>query len=218
MLPPWAAGAAAALFVAGAAAFGESLVPPEAPQWPSLAYASAAWPWAAAVLHGLGVVSSIGIGLFVLHILDRVTVSWTRRAWIAVAAVVALFAVLVAAKVGGVGSAIAAGSIAGLIAAAVVYCVLRFDARTIPGYVIAAALVTTAEEAALERHRGRLDRLRDRRSGDAGAGLRGDALHRQADASARARTGTRGFDGVELSGRGPAAVRATPPEDVPGWL
>ena len=40
--------------------------------------------------------------------------------------------------------------IAGLIAAAVVYCVLRFDARTIPGYVIAAALVTIVEEAALD--------------------------------------------------------------------
>jgi len=37
-----------------------------------------------------------------------------------------------------------------LIAAAVVYGVLRFDARTVPGYVVAAALVGAAEDAALD--------------------------------------------------------------------
>jgi hypothetical protein len=106
---------------------------------------------AAAALHGLGVLSSIGVALFVLHILDRVTASWTRRAWLAVAVVVALIAGVVAAKGGSeLGSMIAGGLVAGAIAAAVVYAVLRFDARTIPGYVVAATLVSAAEEAALD--------------------------------------------------------------------
>src|SRR6185436_16839075 len=50
------------------------------PLWASLPFEAAAWPWAAAALHGIGVLSSIGVGLFLLHILDRVTASWTRRA------------------------------------------------------------------------------------------------------------------------------------------
>ncbi len=45
---------------------------------------------------------------------------------------------------------LAEGLVAGLIAAAIVYCVLRFDARTVPGYVVAMALLGAAEDAALE--------------------------------------------------------------------
>jgi hypothetical protein len=45
---------------------------------------------------------------------------------------------------------IAGGLVAGAIAAAVVYGVLRFDARTVPGYVVAATLVSAAEDAALD--------------------------------------------------------------------
>ena len=48
------------------------------------------------------------------------------------------------------GTAVAAGLAAGVVAAAAVYCVLRFDARTVPGYVVAAALVGAAEDAAVE--------------------------------------------------------------------
>jgi hypothetical protein len=150
-LPAWAGGAAAALAVAGAGALAERLVPPDAPLWPSLPFEAAAWPWAAAALHGIGVLSSIGVALFVLFILDRVTASWTRRAWLAVAVVAALVAGLVAAKGSReLGSVIAGGLIAGAIAAAVVYGVLRFDARTVPGYVVAAALLSGAEDAALD--------------------------------------------------------------------
>jgi hypothetical protein len=150
-LPPWAGGAAAALAVAGAGAFAERLVPPEAPLWPSLSFEAARWPWAAAALHGVGVVSSIGVALFVLHILDRVTASWTRRAWLAVAVVVALIAGVVAAKGSSeLGSVIAGGLVAGAIAAAIVFGVLRFDARTIPGYIVAATVVSAAEDAALD--------------------------------------------------------------------
>ena len=132
-LPPWAAGVAAALFVAGAGALAGRLVPPEAPLWPSLALESAAFPWAAAALEGLAVVSSIGVGLFLLHILDRVTAAWTRRSWFALAIVVALITGIIAAKAGEAGAALAEGIGAGLFAAAVVYFVLRFDARTVPG-------------------------------------------------------------------------------------
>jgi len=149
-LPPWAAGAAAALFVAGAAALAGGWVPPRAPLWPSLASESAAWPWAAAALEGLGIVSSIGIGLFVLHLLDRMTAAWTRRSWLAVAVVVALIAGLVTVRANEVAGAVAGALVAGLVAATVVYCVLRFDARTVPGYVVAAALIGAAENAALK--------------------------------------------------------------------
>jgi hypothetical protein len=45
---------------------------------------------------------------------------------------------------------IAGGLVAGAIAAAVVYGVLRFDARTIPGYVVAATIISAAEDAALD--------------------------------------------------------------------
>ena len=148
-LPPWAAGAAAALFVAGAAALTGSLTPSEAPLWPSFPFESAAFPWAAAALDGLSTISSIGVGIFVLHILDRVTAAWTRRSWLAVVAIVVLFTVLVAVKGGEPGSAVAAGIVAGLLAAAIVYSVLRFDARTVPGYMVVASLANAAHNAAL---------------------------------------------------------------------
>jgi hypothetical protein len=97
------------------------------------------------------VLSSIGVGLFLLHILDRVTASWTRRAWLAVAVVALLIAGLVAVKGSReLGTVLAGGLIAGAIAAAIVYGVLRFDARTVPGYVVTAALIAAAEDAALD--------------------------------------------------------------------
>ncbi|MEO8306204.1 MAG: type II CAAX endopeptidase family protein [Betaproteobacteria bacterium] len=149
-LPPWASGGAAALFVAGVAAVAEHLVPPEAPLWPSLDFESAALPWVAAALHGLRIFSSIGLGLFLLHILDRMTASWTRRAWLAVAAGAVVIAALAAVRAGDQGTAVAAGLMAGVAAALAVYCVLRFDARTVPGYVVAAALAGAAEDAAVK--------------------------------------------------------------------
>jgi hypothetical protein len=84
-------------------------------------------------------------------LLDRVTASWTRRAWLAIAVVVALIAGIVAAKGStGLDSVVAGGLVAGAIAGAVVYGVLRFDARTVPGYVVAATLISAAEDAALD--------------------------------------------------------------------
>ena len=150
VLPTWAAGAAAAFVVAGVGALAGRLVPPDAPLWPSLARQSAAIPWLAAAVEGLGVVSSIGIGLFVLHVLDRVTGAWTRRSWLAVAVIVALITTLVAARAGEAGGAVVGGAIAGFAAAAMLFSVLRFDPRTVPGYVVVSALVVAAENAALE--------------------------------------------------------------------
>ena len=87
----------------------------------------------------------------VLHLLDRVTASWTRRAWLAIAVVVALIAGIVAARGStGLDSVVAGGLVAGAIAGAVVYGVLRFDARTVPGYVVAATIIAAAEDAALD--------------------------------------------------------------------
>ena len=148
-LPPWAVGVAAALFVAGAGAWAGSFVEPDDPLWPSSGFEAAAWPWAAAALQGLSAVSAIGIGLFVLHLLHRVTAAWTRRSWFAGAVVVTLFTGLVALKAGAVGAALAEGVAAGLVAAAIVYYVLRFDARTVPGYLVTAALIDAAESAAI---------------------------------------------------------------------
>jgi len=80
-----------------------------------------------------------------------VTASWTRRAWLAVVAVVALVAGIAAARGSTeLESVIAGGLVAGAIAAAIVYAVLRFDARTIPGYVVAATIVSAGEDAALD--------------------------------------------------------------------
>ena len=149
-LPPWAAGVAAALFVAGAGAAAGRLVPAEAPLWPSVALESATFPWAAAALEGLAIVPSIGVGLFLLHILDRITAAWTRRSGFAVAIVVVLITGIIAVKAGEVGAALAEGIAAGLFAAAVVYYVLRFDARTVPAYLVTAGLTDAAEDAALQ--------------------------------------------------------------------
>ena len=148
-LPPWTAGACAALFVAGAGALAGSAVTPEAPQWPSLAFESTALPWVAAALAGLATVASISVGLFLLYILDRVTAAWTRRGWLAAGFVFALIAGLVAVKAGDAGAALAEGIASGLVAAAVIYFVLRFDPRTVPGYVVASTLIDAADNAAL---------------------------------------------------------------------
>jgi hypothetical protein len=148
-LPPWVAGTAAALFVAGASAFAGQLMPAEAPLWPALTLESAASPSLAAALEGIGVVSSIGAGLFLLYLLERVTASWTRRFWLAAVVVVAVIAGRAALKSGEPGAVIVIGLIAGLIAVTVLYCVLRFDARALPGYVVVSGLIGAAENAAL---------------------------------------------------------------------
>jgi hypothetical protein len=148
-LPAWAAGASAALFVAGVGALAGGAVTPETPQWPSLAFESTAVPWIAAALAGLATVGSIAVGLFLLYILDRVTASWTRRGWLAAGFAFAVIAGLVAVKGGDAGAALAEGIASGLVAAGVIYFVLRFDPRTVPGYVVAATLLDAAENAAL---------------------------------------------------------------------
>ncbi len=166
--------------VAGVGALAGRLVPPDAPLWPSLARQSAANPWLAAAVEGLGVVSSIGIGLFVLHVLDRVTGAWTRRSWLAVAVIVALITTLVAARAGEAGGAVVGGVIAGFAAAAMLFCVLRFDPRTVPGYVVVSALVVAAENAALEGTRAGWTGFVDSDGGERHRRYRGDAIHRPA--------------------------------------
>jgi hypothetical protein len=71
-------------------------------------------------------------GLFVLHMLERVTRPGRAGPGSRVVAVVALITGLVALKAGAVGAALAEGIAAGLVTTAVVYYVLRFDARTVP--------------------------------------------------------------------------------------
>jgi hypothetical protein len=145
-LPPWAVGVAGA-FCRRRRRAGRQLRRGGDSVLAAVRFESAASPWIAAALGGLSTVSSIGVGLFVLHMLERVTAAWTRRSWVAGAAVVALITGLVALKAGAVGAALAEGIAAGLVATAVVYYVLRFDARTVPGYLVAAALIDAAETA-----------------------------------------------------------------------
>ena len=61
-----------------------------------------------------------------------------------------MIAGIIAVKTGEAGDALAEGIGAGLFAAAVVYFVLRFDARTVPAYLVTAGLLDAAENAALQ--------------------------------------------------------------------
>ena len=80
-------------------------------------------------------------------------------------------------------AALAEGIASGLVAAAVIYFVLRFDPRTVPGYVVAATLIDAAENAALDRNDGGVDVVRGHGGGERGGRVRGDALFQPAAGS-----------------------------------
>ena len=204
---------AAALFVAGAGAVAGSLVSPDTPLWPSSAFESAAWPWAAAALSGLSALSAIGIGLFVLHMLDRVTAAWTRRSWLAGTVVVALITGLVAVKAGDAGAALAEGVAAGIVATGVVYYLLRFDARALPGYLVTAAPRSTQRRTPrVTGTRARMDGIRAARRGEHRRRRRGDALpHDARSRRGMTRAVTRAHGALRHYGIGCRGARDTAP-------
>ena len=147
--PPWLAASAAALFVAGLEAALSGLWPRDAPLWPPLQLASAWSPLVGAFIGGMGLVAIVGVGLFVLYLVARITDDWTRRQWMGVAIVVVLQC---ASALGQAGSnilgALAAGAIGGLATAAVLWLLLRFDATMVPAYAATGAILTIVLRAA----------------------------------------------------------------------
>jgi hypothetical protein len=136
-LPPWMAGVAALLLTAGAGAVVAALTPRAEPLWPGYGIEAAWFPPLAAALEGARVLTVSGVAIFALHWLARVTGDFTRRRWLTLAVLVLAFCGN--ALVGGddVQVALAAGATQGLLAAVVVYAVLRFDYRAVPAFLAA---------------------------------------------------------------------------------
>jgi hypothetical protein len=140
VLPPWLAAVAAALFVAGVEAALSSLGARDTPLWPSLQAASLWSPVAGGIITGFGVVTIAGIALFVVYLAANVTHDWTRRLWMGFAIVIVL---QVAAALGQAGpnilGAIVTGLIGGLVTAAILWLLLRFNPTIVPAYVATGA-------------------------------------------------------------------------------
>ena len=88
-------------------------------------------------------------------------------------------------KGGDSGVALAEGIASGLVAAAVIYFVLRFDPRTVPGYIVTAALIDAAENAALAGTSTAWTAFAFERGGERRRRIRGDALPEPAARSLR---------------------------------
>ncbi|MDQ6621372.1 MAG: hypothetical protein M3Z31_17055, partial [Pseudomonadota bacterium] len=146
--PPWLAGACAALMVAGFEASLSALAPRMAPIWPTYALAGQAVPLLGAVLSGASALSVIGVGLFVLAALDRVTQGWQKHLWLAGGVLV--LSLTATALVGSARpvAALISGAITGAAAVVIVYGVLRFDLRSVPAYIVTGMLLALAESAA----------------------------------------------------------------------
>ncbi len=146
-VPRWALAIAAALFVAGARSSLERLAPASVPLWPSYGVEALALPWLGAALAGAKLLSAIGVGLFLLYWLERLTAGWRRRAWLAS---LLLVVVAVAGALAGKQDstmAIVAGLGSGLVGVAVVYGLLRFDYGLLPTYMATGAALGFVENA-----------------------------------------------------------------------
>jgi hypothetical protein len=146
-LPPWQAGAAAALVIAGFAALLTAVAPQLAPRWPSLGIENSAVPAIAAALQGFGFLRQVVVAMFALFVLQRITAGWTRRVWLVVLLLIVLFAIP-ALGAREIGPALATGLTAALIATAFVLWVFRYDARALPAYAATATALDAATDAA----------------------------------------------------------------------
>jgi hypothetical protein len=146
-LAPWMGGVAAACFVAGIGAIAGRFVPSLSPRWPAFAVESQALPWLGAAIEGARLVAGIGTGLFVLHVLARLTSGWRRRGWIAGLAVILAFAAIAFFGVTDTAEAALAGAVAGAAVVATVYGFLRFDYLAVPAYVATGAVLEFAASA-----------------------------------------------------------------------
>lgn len=146
-LPAWAAGAAAALMSAGAGALFQYFVPQTTPRWPDASVAGAWWPPLAAALDGVQVLTMASTALFALACIAAVTRHYAERRWAAVCALVLVYCA------GGIAAgqepllAMAAGSVEGTLTAIVIYAVLRFDARTVPAFIVTGMLLHALQRA-----------------------------------------------------------------------
>jgi hypothetical protein len=148
-LPAWALGVAAACVTAGAAAALSAAIPATLPTWPGVRLASAAWPWAAALLDGASIVTAFAITLFLLAVVDRATSGWTRRLPLAAAALV-LFAVALALAGGGtIAPALLRGALEGLASFGFAWLLLRYDLRSVPAFVAAGLVLGRVKAAGL---------------------------------------------------------------------
>jgi hypothetical protein len=139
-LPPWGAGAAAAVVVAGFASLIGSLAPRVAPVWPSLNYEGMQWPALGAILGSVGYLSTVAVALFLLAVLARLTTDWTRRLWLVVLILVMLYT-LPSLTATDIGPALLGGIAAGVVASGVVLWIFRFDPRAVPAYVATTTLL-----------------------------------------------------------------------------
>jgi hypothetical protein len=93
-------------------------------------------------------VTIAGIALFVVYLAANVTHDWTRRLWMGFAIVIVL---QVAAALGQAGpnilGAIVTGLIGGLVTAAILWLLLRFNPTIVPAYVATGAALTVLHRA-----------------------------------------------------------------------
>jgi hypothetical protein len=145
-LPPWAAGAAAALFASGIAALLARVAPRTSPLWPDEALMSLASPALGAITTGARTLVAIVVVLFVLALIERATADWRRRRWTVALLLVAMIVANGIAEADPA-AAIARGVAAGVALLAVVLGVLRFDASTVPAFVAVEAALAFTEDA-----------------------------------------------------------------------
>jgi hypothetical protein len=144
-LPAWGAGVAAALFAVGAGAALARFAPATVPLWPQAPVAAHAVPALGAVLHGVGALTMTALGLFVLHVLERLTGGWQRHRWSVLVVPTALMAAAALAGSTAPWPALVEGAAAGVVTATVVWGLLRFDARALPAYCATVVVLRFAE-------------------------------------------------------------------------
>ncbi len=145
--PVWIAGICAGLFTAGVGAVLERIVPATAPLWPTYGTESAVLPPLGAALVGARLLPVIGIGLFVLFGLERLTADWRRLGWLAVLLLIAITTATSLAAAPDPRAAAGAGVVTGIAVAAVVYGLLRFDYRAVPPFLAIGVVLPFAENA-----------------------------------------------------------------------
>ena len=146
--PAWVGGACGALLVAGLGSALAATAPDTAPVWPSYGLKGQAVPVLGAVIAGAGVITAIGIALFLLAWLERLTYGWQRHLWLAAFVLILVLTGISVIDAANPLAAIAGGLVGGFAAAVIVYGLLRFDLRTVPAYITTGLVLGFIETAA----------------------------------------------------------------------
>jgi len=149
-MPAWAVGVAVALAVAGLAALFGALAPRGAPLWPALKLASLAWPFAGALIDPIELVGASGAAFFILYLLDRGTRGWSHRSWLAALLLVSVSCAVALVGGGEPEGALLRGVVRGLVSFVLLWCVLRYDLRTVPSFLATGMVLEAAHNAALD--------------------------------------------------------------------